>query len=97
MIKDIITTTRSAALSAGIDGSKAPHKTGSRITPKTPAAAYLFNVTEGKEPISDELKAIFHTAVAKILFLANRTRPDVLTVVSFLTKRVLHVRGHKPL
>ena len=90
MIEDIVATTRSAALKAGIDGSKVPHKTGSRIHPKTPAAGYLFSVTEDKEPISDELKAIFHTAVAKVLFLANRTRPDVLTAVSFLTKRVLY-------
>jgi hypothetical protein len=30
----------------------------------------------------------FHSIVAKILYLAKRTRPDLLTTVQFLTKRV---------
>ena len=90
MIEDIVSSTRAAILAAGTSGSKVPTQVGPRTTPKTPAAGYLFSVTEGKAPVSDELKTVFHTAVAKILFLANRTRPDVLTAVSFLTKRVLH-------
>ena len=31
---------------------------------------------------------IFHTIVAKLLYLAKRTRPDILTVISVLCGRV---------
>ncbi len=31
---------------------------------------------------------VFHSTVAKLLFLAKRGRPDILLAVSFLTKRV---------
>jgi hypothetical protein len=57
-------------------------------TPKTPAAEYLFEVTEDAEPLGRQDLAEFHTAVAKILFVSNRARPDLLTVTSFLTRRV---------
>ena len=55
---------------------------------KTPATDQLFAVRESFSPLSDVDKARFHTLVAKLLYLAKRTRPDVLLPVSFLTTRV---------
>ena len=75
------------------DGSKVNLKVGPRITPKTPAPGYLFNITEGKEPLCDSFETIFHTVVAKLIFLANRTRADILTAISFLAKGVLYRGG----
>jgi hypothetical protein len=37
-----------------------------------------------------EEKKLFHSTTAKLLFTANRARPDLVTLVSFLNKRVLH-------
>ena len=83
MIEDIITSTKIAVDTARSDGSKVHLKVGPRITPKTPAPAYLFNTTEGKEPLCDSFMTIFHTVVAKLIFLTNRTRAHILTAVSF--------------
>jgi len=33
---------------------------------------------------------VFHSTVAKLLFLAKRTRPDILLPIQYLTTRVLH-------
>ena len=90
MIEDIITSTKIAVDTARSDGSKVNLKVGPRITPKTPAPGYLFNITDGKEPLCDSFKTIFHTVVGKLIFLANRTRVDILTAISFLAKRVLY-------
>ena len=90
MIEDIITSTKIAVDTARSDGSKVNLKVGPRSTRKTPAPGYLFNITEGKEPLCDSSKTIFHTVVAKLIFLANRTRADILTAISFLAKRVLY-------
>jgi hypothetical protein len=38
--------------------------------------------------LDDDIKKVFHTQVAKLLYLAKRTRPDILLAVSFLTTRV---------
>ena len=38
----------------------------------------------------DALKAIFHPAVAKLIFISNRSRQDILTTLSFLSRRVLY-------
>lgn len=53
----------------------------------SPAANNLFQVREA-ELLNDEDKANFHSTVAKMLYLAKRCRPDLLTSVSFLTTRV---------
>ena len=37
----------------------------------------------------DDLRERFHSITAKLLYLSKRTRPDILTAVAFLTKRVL--------
>ena len=39
-------------------------------------------------PLSIRDAKYFHTFVAKLLYLSKRTRPDILTLVAFLTTRV---------
>jgi hypothetical protein len=53
----------------------------------TPATEQLFSTRESP-PLDDEAKSMFHTQVAKLLYLAKRTRPDILLAISFLTTRV---------
>ena len=53
----------------------------------TPAEDWLFDVREA-ELLSDAERESFHSAVAKLLFLSKRVRPDLQTAVSFLTTRV---------
>ena len=55
----------------------------------TPALDGLFQVKEDAEALSPEKKKAFHSLVARILYMAKRARPDLLTAVSFLTTRVL--------
>ena len=54
----------------------------------TPANGNLFNVNEKDKNLVDKEKQEFHTVVAKLLYLAKRTRPDVLLPVSYLCTRV---------
>jgi hypothetical protein len=58
---------------------------GTRVTPATES---LFIVNESSPALSTEKKAMFHSRVAKILYAALRSRPDVMLTVSFLTTRV---------
>ena len=53
----------------------------------TPATDHLYVIDES--PIlSAEHAEYFHSVVAKLLYLAKRVRPDLLTAVGFLAKRV---------
>jgi hypothetical protein len=54
----------------------------------TPAGESLFAIPEGALPLAQKEKEIFHSRIAKLLYLAKHTRPDLLTGVSFLTTRV---------
>jgi hypothetical protein len=54
---------------------------------KTPATNYLFK-TRDMDKISQRKGKLFHSTVAKLLFIAKRARPDILLAVSFLTTRV---------
>ena len=56
---------------------------------KTPAADYLFSTSTSLPVLSDAEGELIHSVTAKILFIANRGRPDLLTFISFMTKRVL--------
>jgi hypothetical protein len=58
-------------------------------TRATPATSDLFNVKAGEE-LDKAGQKYFHSTVAKLLYLAKRTRPDILTAVSFLTTRQKH-------
>ena len=54
----------------------------------TPASTNLFKIDSEKALLGADDKKVFHSMVAKLLYVAKRTRPDVLTPVSFLTTRV---------
>ena len=53
----------------------------------TPAANHLFEVRESVL-LDDPKREALHSITAKLLYLAKRTRPDILLPVSFLTTRV---------
>jgi hypothetical protein len=57
-------------------------------TSTTPAAAYLYDVNEEVERLTQEQIEMFHTITAKLLFLSKRARPDLQQAVGFLTTRV---------
>jgi hypothetical protein len=53
-----------------------------------PGGRETFNVIIGSDELDAEKAAWYHTITAKLLYLAKRARPDILTVVSFLCTRV---------
>ncbi len=57
-------------------------------TAVTPASEQLFVVREDAEKLSPEEAKVFHSKVAKLLYLAKRTRPDLLLGIAFLATRV---------
>jgi hypothetical protein len=57
---------------------------------KSPATDDLFDTPEESEALSEAGKKRFHSDVAKLLYLAKRTKPDILTAVSHLSSRVDH-------
>jgi hypothetical protein len=54
----------------------------------TPALPTLFDIRDDRPLLGATQKQEFHTAVARLLYLAKRVRPDILTAVSFLATRV---------
>ena len=54
----------------------------------TPARDNLFETDEESERLDASEMKEFHTKVAKLLYLAKRTRPECLVAVSYLTTRV---------
>jgi hypothetical protein len=54
----------------------------------TPAANHLFVVNLEASALSQSERETFHSLTAKCLYLAKRTRPDILLPVSFLATRV---------
>jgi ATP-dependent protease HslVU (ClpYQ) peptidase subunit len=57
-------------------------------TAKSPANNDLFKVDENAIKLDSNNKEYFHSLTAKLLYLAKRVRPDILTAVSVLVKRV---------
>jgi Reverse transcriptase (RNA-dependent DNA polymerase) len=57
-------------------------------TSRTPAAANLFSIKDDAELLDMKQKEWYHSVTAKLLYLGKRVRPDILTAVSFLAKRV---------
>ena len=55
-----------------------------------PAVNHLFKIREDKyrEILCEEMAKKFHLTVAQLLFLCKRSRPDVETLVYFLTTGV---------
>jgi hypothetical protein len=54
----------------------------------TPATHNLFRVREEISKLGEEEKDLFHSIIAKILYLGKRVRPDLLVAISFLVRRV---------
>ena len=54
----------------------------------TPAANHLFETNDNAEKLDPATAIIYHHLTAQLLYLAKRTRPDLLTAVSFLCTRV---------
>ena len=57
--------------------------------PTTPSHEKLFQHSEQSALLPTDLAKELHSITAKILFISNRGRPDVITFVSYMTKRVL--------
>ena len=55
-----------------------------------PAADHLFTVRpdDKQKLLPAEQAQAFHRSMTQLLFLSQRARPDMQTLVSFLTKRV---------
>jgi hypothetical protein len=53
----------------------------------TPAANYLFDVSENPTKLEAERADQFHRMVMQLMYLSQRARPDLRTAVSFLCKR----------
>ena len=56
--------------------------------PASPAANHLFGINPDCEKLSSVEADEFHHFVAKLLYLAKCTRPDILLAVAFLCTRV---------
>ena len=54
----------------------------------SPAQHRLFQVNQDANPLDKNKKEIFHSATAKLLYIVKRARPDLETLVSFITMRV---------
>ena len=53
----------------------------------TPATVDLYVITDELPLLPQPEQEQFHSAVMKLIFLAQRARPDILTAVSFLSRR----------
>ena len=54
----------------------------------SPAGMHLFEVNSSDNLIPENERRTFHKIVAKLLFISNRARPDIVVPISFLTSRV---------
>ena len=68
-----------------IDQFPDDHKYSKR---STPASTSLFKIDSSEEVLSVKHAKVFHTYVAKLLYLTKHARPDIALAVAFLTTRV---------
>lgn len=61
-------------------------KLGSTVA--SPAGKWLFDVNDKAKKLTTDRSDIFHSTVAKLLWVAQRGRPDIGTAISFLCSRV---------
>ena len=61
---------------------------------RTPATEGLFEQREDAKPVTEAEQRRFHRAVARLLYLAKRARPDILTTVAYLATRVTRCTDH---
>jgi hypothetical protein len=73
---------------SAIDDFEKEEPIGSHVS--TPANDDLFHVDDTMELLTTRKKELFHSLVAKLLYMSKRARPDILTSVAFLTTRVLN-------
>jgi hypothetical protein len=60
-------------------------------TARKPASNFLFTINnDSPDYLTKDTADLFHTMVAKLLFLCKRARPDIQTAISFLCTRVKH-------
>ena len=57
-------------------------------TATSPATPKLFVIDTDSPCLPEPKRQLFHSAVAKLLYLAKRTRPELLPLISFLASRV---------
>ena len=50
----------------------------------SPATSRLFDMAEGAENVLELKATTFHSKVAKLLGIMNRSQPDIETVISFI-------------
>ena len=84
MIEDIISSTRAYVMSAANTDSNIRPK----VPRKTPAHTYLFDIDMDSDLQPESLKIIFHSTVAKLIYISTCTRQDLLATISFLSKRI---------
>ena len=86
MIMDFSTPGQVAITTPGFVGELIAEY-GATSNASTPADENLFALRPSPLLAADDAKK-FHSFVAKLLYLSKRTRPDILTLVAFLTTRV---------
>ena len=57
-------------------------------TSTTSVASHLLTTRDDVEPLPTDEATLFHHLLAKLLYLANQTHPDLLLAISFLTTQV---------
>lgn len=55
--------------------------------PKNPACNKLFNVKHNSKNLDGKRSDIFHSLVAKLLYICKQARPDIVPTISYLTNR----------
>ena len=68
------------------------HQYGDAKMRVTPATAQLFEETDARL-LDENEKKLFHTTVAKLLYLGKRARPDILLAVLYLCRAFIRGRG----
>ena len=79
MVEDIVTKAKSST-----------HIPIPNASPKSPCTEQLFSPSSDSPLLSEAAKAEFHSFTAKWLFVGGHGRPDLLTPISYFTKRVLN-------
>ena len=79
MVEDIVTKAKSSI-----------HIPTTKLSPKSPWTEQLFSSSPDSPPLSEAAMAEFHSYTAKWLFVGGHGRPDLLTPISYFTKRVLN-------
>ena len=69
-----------------------PGNTSMKVS--SPASRYLFQVDDNAKQLDKRQSEIFHSVVAKLLFISKRARPDIEQTVAFLCTRVTKSDEH---